>query len=570
MLNKQKNIKEKIIQIYTIIIYLLTIIAFEIGYCNCAWLSNMLLKNEYKYNFSICRIVVYITFIILYMIFKKTFIKEAIEVSKNNIKRIIFYFSIIAIILSIIFTIFIALNEVILLRATIIGLISVLLGSLFILYISNNCVKNVIVITCTFGIVFTIVTNFNHALDEKRHFITAFNVANFNLDYGNNGITDENIEKLPQLSKFTIIDSFLEESYKPNIINVNTEDAPSSPTSYPFYSYIFSALGIWTAKTLGGSIIDMYILGRIFNLVIYSILISIAIKILPFKKNLFSIIAFMPMSLMLAASYSVDGLCIGVVFIFIAFCMKLYKEDNPVTLKQFIILLALFLLMLTAKSMSYILVAIVALILPIIKTLKKNKKYLPIISILAIIMIIVMIFAVFYIKDTKLIADTRGGDTNTSKQLEILLTNPKHDIILAINQIKETLLNFNWYCNLHPSAFFTENSPYIMFTMMLYILYIAVTEDDHNFKLKNKIIMIISFLAVVAMTSLAMYIAFTEVGQLHVAGYQTRYILPILPLLLFCLSSKKLKNYENENRVMNIAIGSGIFIFIGLLQLILV
>ena len=105
---------------------------------------------------------------------------------------------------------------------------------------------------------------------------------------------------------------------------------------------------------------------------------------------------------------------------------------------------------------------------------------------------------------------------------------------------------------------------------MIYILYVSLTETDYVFKIKDKIIMAISFLMVWGMTSLALYLTFTQVGALHVAGYQTRYILPILPLVLFSIANNKVITNKTENRNMNIAITYSIFILIAIIQLIIV
>ena len=103
---------------------------------------------------------------------------------------------------------------------------------------------------------------------------------------------------------------------------------------------------------------------------------------------------------------------------------------------------------------------------------------------------------------------------------------------------------------------------------MLFILYVALIEDEHVFKIKDKIIMIISFLLVWGMTSVALYLSFTQVGALYVAGYQTRYIAPVLPLLLLCMANNKVKYNKNENINMNISIVMATFIIIGIAQLI--
>ena len=180
---------------------------------------------------------------------------------------------------------------------------------------------------------------------------------------------------------------------------------------------------------------------------------------------------------------------------------------------------------------------------------------------------------VLYMKDKKLSApvDSRGGNNiNATEQLKVILTHPIFDIKLAVQHIKVTLLNFNWYSQLHQKTFFTESSSYVMFIMMLFILYVSVTEDEYNFKLREKSILIIAFLLAFGMSSAILYLTFTPVGVLYIAGYQGRYIFPLLPILLSCLSSNRLKYSKTEERNRNVAIGSGIFLITGLMQLIVV
>ena len=161
---------------------------------------------------------------------------------------------------------------------------------------------------------------------------------------------------------------------------------------------------------------------------------------------------------------------------------------------------------------------------------------------------VLAIFAIlfFNVRNNKLEADTRwGGNINPEAQIQFILHNPLADIKIAINHFKDTLLNFSWYSMLHYYIFFGNDAECVGFALMLFILYVAILDDNHNFKLKDKII-------------------------LHKGGYQARYIMPILPLALMCVSSERLKSKENKNRNMNIAITSGIFIFIGILQAIVV
>jgi uncharacterized membrane protein len=459
-------------------------------------------------------------------------------------------------------------------RTLAIGTITVLLASLFVIYVSNDINKNVIVVTCTFGIIFSFTTSFNHAIDEKKHFMSALNVSLLNFDFANNPLTDKQIEELPQLTKFTAIDQFLKNNYEQQTTDeVNLDDAPSTPTSYSVITYLASGAGIAIARFLKGSIIDMYIAGRIMNLIVYTILIYIAMRILPFKKNIFFIIAFMPYMLLLAASYSIDGICFGTLYIFCAYCLKLYKECETISLKQFVILAILFGIMLIGKGVGYMGVGILIFMLPLIKTIKKNKKYIPIMIVCGIIFVILATAFIIYMKNTQISSepDTRGAaGINGVEQLKVILTHPIFDIKLAIYHFKTTLLCFNWYVNLHQGTFFTKNAEYTMFVILLFVLYVSLTEDEHNFKIKDKIILIIAFLLAYGLTSVILYLSFTPVGVLYIAGYQTRYIFPILPLVLSCISNNKVKYMKTENRNRNVAIGSGILLLIGMIQLILV
>lgn len=571
---KKSVITDKTIRIYTLIIIILAIASFELGYFNAEFLNKIITNADNgSYNFSVCRIVVYILIITLYFTFRKKFVEEAIKVSENKFKRIFIYIASISAIAITIVALVICLNKPVIFRAMSIGILTVLLGNLFVIYVSNNHVKNIVVTLSTFGIIFSITTNFNHAIDEKKHFMEAFNIAFLNLNYVDEPITDKKIEELPQLSKYTLIDNFMKQPYKPEITHeVDKQDVPSTPAEYPTVFYIPSAIGIAVGTALGGSIIDIYILGRLCNLILYGVLICIALKIMPFKKNIFSIVFLMPMTILLAGTYSIDGVCIALVSIFVAYCLRIYNESKIISLKQFAILSGIFLVTLLAKNMAYITICLIIFILPLKNTLKKYKKYIPIVVIITIILVIGVVFFALHLKRTRLSGgDTRGtGHINSEEQIEFLINNPLSCVELAINHIKDTLINYDWYGMLHSSIFFTVESRHLWLPMMLFILYISLTEDDINFKIKEKIIFILTFLATVALTSLPLYLTFTEVGAMHIQGYQTRYILPVLPLILMSISNNKVKGSKNKNRNMNIAIANGVFIILGIAQLIIV
>ena len=64
------------------------------------------------------------------------------------------------------------------------------------------------------------------------------------------------------------------------------------------------------------------------NLLGYTFLIALTLKIIPYKKYIIFSVFFMPMLLALASVYSPDGIGTALVTLFIAYCLKLHEKDN--------------------------------------------------------------------------------------------------------------------------------------------------------------------------------------------------------------------------------------------------
>lgn len=565
-----KFLKEKKLMIIVFMAYVLSVLLFEFGYCNSSICINFLCKETPSYySFSLARIVIYVVFFVVLFFARNKIFAEACELfSKKKNKRILVYiYSAITFILCIVGIIYIWRAPLAIRKVSSI-LITALMGQVFVIGISNNIIKNVIITIFSLGIMFSIITDFNHAIDEKKHFATAFNIAFGNFDYVKNPITDKRIESLRHIIDYTEIDYLMEDRYESNITDdVNLEDASSTPANYNCIAYLFPAIGIWFAKTLGGTIIDLYIMGRLFNLVLYCVLICIAIKLLPCKKNIFATVCLLPISLVLAGTYSIDGFCIGVVSIFIAYCINIKYNSDSISLKQACILFLLFILMLTAKSMAYIMVAFIIFVLPLKKTIVKNKKYIPVMTLVLLMLAIGTFSVAKIVKKSNITADSRAGDNiDVSRQIDYLIHNPVADLKLGFNHIRDTFGSSYWYTMLQEDKFFSTSAQYILIPMLIFVLYVAVTEEDYVFKVKDKIILSISFIFTYAMTSLVLYLCFSQVGAEHIGGYQTRYILPIMPLILMGLANKNLLILNKENRNYRIAITSGIIVVLTIFQ----
>ena len=65
-IKESKKLNKQVIYIATFMIYILAFLVFELGYCNATNVAKLVSADfsNIKYNFSLCRIVMYIIFII--------------------------------------------------------------------------------------------------------------------------------------------------------------------------------------------------------------------------------------------------------------------------------------------------------------------------------------------------------------------------------------------------------------------------------------------------------------------------------------------------------------------------
>ena len=549
-----------ILQIVVGLIYGLSMLIYELLFCN----SDFLL-NQGGYNFSLFRIVMYIVWIIVYVLFNKKFIDQAIKSFSSRFKK---YVAIIYYVLAIgIFAFLFIRIEYIAMQKLALYVIAILMGAIFITCVQSSYVKNMILVSSTFGIVFAISTDLNHPYDEIRHFISAFNVSVGNADF-NNYKMDEQLKEIPLDSHYTDINKLFNKNYDTKLDKeVDKSDIIYVPAPYSFILYVFPGLGIFLANLLGGSLADIYIAGRILNLILYTILTIIALQLLPYKKKVFSAIFMIPMILCLAASYSIDGICVGLVSIFIAYCLKIYDSKTILTLKDVLKLGLCFILLLLAKSMGYIAVALIFLILPLKETIKQNKKYIPTMLIISISACALIVAGVLYVKETKVVDDPRGG-SDVSEQIKYCIKNPLNLVQILGKHTVSTLFNPEWLEVTNSVSLFGEYSTLVFLLLMILLIYISIIDDSKKFEIKEKLIFALSFLAVFFMTSIVLYLDFTKVGSQIIDGYQARYLFPILSLIFIGMNLKCVSVKNSENRELILTILSGIIVFADLILLI--
>ena len=92
-------------------------------------------------------------------------------------------------------------------------------------------------------------------------------------------------------------------------------------------SYLPQALGIWLARVRGADFYTMLRAGRSCNLLLYLALAALAAALAPAGvRGLLACVALLPMPLQLAASLSPDASVLGMVFCYMALCLRLRRK----------------------------------------------------------------------------------------------------------------------------------------------------------------------------------------------------------------------------------------------------
>ena len=545
----KKTILRKHIIGLSILLSVLIFIIYEFLFCNARFVECLLNEEQLSYNFSLFRMFAYVIFYVVLFLLRRRITANLEKSLENPIKKKCIIIYIPSAIITSIVLLFLDLQ----IQNLAICLISILMIGLFILYITNNMLQNAVVIVLTFGSIFCIANKYNHPLDEKQHFISALNVSFGNFDFSN-PITDNIYQDMEQVLKYNELDEKYFETYKKDI--TKEVDDLAGPTDYKVFLYIPTGIGILVGRILKGTVLDIYIAGRFFNLMAYTILAILILKLIPFKKKIFFVILFNPLLIALASSYSMDGICTGFIMLFISYGLKLYKKYQDgiePSVKQKIILGILFIPILLIKGMTYAPVILIILMFPLKQIIQKNKKAIPIIF---GVLLILLIAGAILLK-SGIPTDERGGETSASDQIANIIQNPIILVRTFLNHFNNNIFNFGWLAEMNQAAFFGHAYILVFFLLVIFTIYIGIYDDDYNFKMKEKVILIITYLATVFLTSLALYITYTPVGLEQINGYQGRYLFPIIALPLMCLSGKHLKSDNNKdvNMIMTIIIG---------------
>lgn len=396
-----------------------------------------------------------------------------------------------------------------------------------------------LVVSSLLGILFiSVLPIYGYGWDNHIHFSNAYEQTQFGIVNWTESARQFASGGLPEINTYEenrIITKYLNERNK---VVESREKPEFQIASINKAGYIGSVMMMKIGMKLKLPFSLIVQLGKMGNLMLYTILIFFAIKYIPFGKHALMVFSLVPTAIYQASFICYDPVVTAGMFLFFAIIMKEISEKDNLLNKKVLGIALLGIILASLAKAVYAPFILIAFLLPKSKFSSKKEKqvFYIIISILFIILLSTFVLPTLF---DKVEADYRGGDTNVGQQFKLIFSHPITYAKLLLQSIYEGLIE-----NTIGSES-TMNFAYLgimkgnlaIFTP-IFLLFVTCTDDCSNDFILSKMhrlwVVLVSFV-VVCFIWTALYLAFTPVGTLTINGVSPRYFISILPLALITI-----------------------------------
>ncbi len=320
--------------------------------------------------------------------------------------------------------------------------------------------------------------------------------------------------------------------------------------------YFPQALGIKVADTANLPVLWGFYFARLSNALLAIFLTYLAIKILPFGKIIFLLIALLPMTIQQYASISYDPLHISLIFLFSAYALNLSVNKSKISKKQ-MILLGLSAIFAANIKWGFLPVMILLFVLPENK-FENSKKYWS-----YILSVIVIGATVFLLSQFNSISSDKFREgVYPAEQIMNVLKNPFDFLLVVLDTLYIDANSFFESFLYKPGWLNYALAPaFYLFAFFGMIFLIRSEKEDVYLTNRQRAIIGLTFLCGLLFVFFSLYVFWTKVGNNKVNGVQGRYLISVFPLLIlaFYKSNFHFKtDWLKRNR--ELVVGSFIFI----------
>ncbi len=322
---------------------------------------------------------------------------------------------------------------------------------------------------------------------------------------------------------------------------------------YSFISYVPQAVSIFIGRSISLSPLYIFYLARIITFLFWIVCVYYTIKNIPIYKWLFVLLALLPMSLFINMSLSADVVTNAIAFLLIAFILKAAFVSNFITTKHFIIILALTLLLASAK-MVYVPVSLLFFIIPKQKFRTAKTFYSMALILFGLAALTVLGWSKVsnnlytpYADYNPAFKDNGALVSGADMHLQTgyILSHGFYFFDVMLHSLNQT---FSMYYEGYIGTFGwldTKLPKWLIAVSYLFILIAALFPGSDKIKLtiKNKLIIFCSFFGSLFLLLLSQHLTWDVIGGDTIYTIQGRYFIPLFPLLFMLLYNTKL-NYS--------------------------
>lgn len=418
------------------------------------------------------------------------------------------------------------------------------------------------VLGLVYGLVFLVVTPPYQSPDEVVHFYRAYQISEGTFiakkqnnrvgGYIPNSIIATADSAAPTFGRIDIkVD--VNDIYNGLTTPLNAEsktfkDYPNSAVYSPV-SYLPQAIAIGSSRLLKLPPLYLFYSGRLISLLFWLVCIYFSIKMLPFYKWLFVLLALLPMSIFTNMSMSADVVTNGIAFLLIAYYLKLAFSESEISRKQYIYALVLT-VFLTSAKFAYAPLIILFLLIPT-RNFTSVKKRLTKVGLLFFISLLTAVFWSWTM--SSIYIDYEGYnpeyvgvsniayDSNIGEQVNYILSHGTYIFTVLYDSI---ISSFSMYSHGYIGTFgWLDSKLPVLLVRLSYIIIFVVSILDGTksivLKYRQKLLILCGFIFLFILVFLMQHLAWGAVGSNTISNLQGRYFIPIFPLLFLLFYRNK-------------------------------
>ena len=370
---------------------------------------------------------------------------------------------------------------------------------------------------------------------SQGDFLTPHGIDNSGASYLPKKVIPESLETIDEINYAKI-----REASDERIDNKNKEYY-ANPTQalYAPISYLPQAFGCFVGRLISDKGVTIFYMGRLANFIACGLLAFWAVRLIPFGKRFLLLLIGMPMYLQQMVSLSSDAFINAMALVLIALVLKMMQQEGTCGKGQRIVLLLVSFMVALCKIV-YLPLCFLVLLIPS-ENLGKSVKNGRIYKIVCVAVSTVLNLGWLLIGFSYMIEFRPGVDTPA--QITYILTQPwKYLGVLWSTFVAKIV---DWMGTMIGAKMCILNVYTCLTLVVIYLVYLIlemiIMTDEHNFlQKKYKLLQTGMFLLVFLITLTSLYVQWTAYKNPQIEGFQGRYFIPILPLLMCGLKGKEL------------------------------